>query len=217
MKRAFSSSVLFMSNLLLDTILSHISYTQLAINEVAMTKAKSPFPGLMPDMERYEAMEACLSAVKDWFDRHISIPSYVYIGMTFSYWWNMAHCSLILARLSVLDDPGWNRQSVRKRIDLFAVLDRLKAGFEEVAAQRHMSTGPTTEEDVFSNFVKLVRSMRNNWAPELAAAEGNPAPRVPAVADAFIDNSAEGLSVPFFQPEDSEAWIAGLFDMNWDI
>jgi hypothetical protein len=171
----------------------------------------------MPDMQRYEAMEACLSATKDWFDRHFSIPSYVYIGMTFSYWWNMAHCSLILARLSALDDPGWNRHSVRKRIDLFAVLDRLSSGFEEVAAQRRMSTSPTTEEDVFSNFVKLVRSMRNNWAPEFAAAEGNPAPSAPAVADAFIDNSAAGLSVPFFQPEDSEAWIAGLFDMNWDV
>jgi hypothetical protein len=35
-----------------------------------MTKPKTSSNGIVPDMQRYEAMEACLSAVKDWFDRH---------------------------------------------------------------------------------------------------------------------------------------------------
>ncbi|KAK4126938.1 hypothetical protein N657DRAFT_630866 [Parathielavia appendiculata] len=200
-----------------DTILSHISYTELAINEVAMSKPKMAPHGLMPDMQRHEAMEACLSAIKDWFNRHFSIPSYVYIGMTFSYWWNMAHCLLVLARLSVLNDPAWNWHSVRNRIDMFAILDQLKAGFEEVAAQRHLATGPTVEEDTFSKYVKMVQTMKNNWAPDLAGTEVSSMPNAPTVADAFIDKSAEALNVPFFQPDDSETWIAGLFDMNWDI
>jgi hypothetical protein len=168
-------------------------------------------------MQRYEAMEACLSAVRDWFDRHFSIPSYVYVGMTFSYWWNMAHCLLTLYRLSVFDDPAWNRRAVRNRIDLLTVLDQLKAGFEAVATQRRLDTGPTVEEDSFSKFVRLVRSMKANWLPELAANEPSAGPSAASVADAFIDNSAQGLSVPFFQPDDSDTWIAGLFDMNWDI
>lgn len=171
----------------------------------------------MPEMQPYEAMEACLSAIKAWFDRHFSIPSYVYVGMTFSYWWNMAHCLLILARLSILDDPAWDRRAVRNRIDVLAVLDRLKAGFEEVSTQRRMDTGPTVEEDSFPKFVKMVSTMRTNWGGELAAAGGNPGPSAVAVTDAFIDSSAEGLSVPFYQPDDSELWIAGLFDINWEV
>jgi hypothetical protein len=174
----------------------------------------------MSDMQRYEALEACLSAVKDWFDRHFSIPSYVYIGMTFSYWWDMAHCLLTLYRLTILDDPAWDRRAVRDRIDLLAILDRLKTGFEEVAAQRRLENGSTAEEDSFSKFVKMAWTMKNNWGPELAAAErgprsaGAPAPVATAVV---IDGRADGLNMPFFQPEDSETWIAGLFDMNWDV
>ncbi|KAL2126720.1 hypothetical protein VTI74DRAFT_348 [Chaetomium olivicolor] len=203
-----------------DTILSHISYTELAIQEVAMARSKTGLePGLAPDMQRYEAMEGCLSAIRDWFNRHFSIPSYVYIGMTFSYWWNMCHCLLTLSRLSILDDPQWDRRAIRDRIDLLAICDQLKVGFEEVATQRRMDAGSTVEEDNFSKFIKMVRTMRNNWAPELAAAEGNSRQAAAAApgAEAFIDGSAEAMSVPFYQPEDSETWIAGLFDMNWDV
>jgi len=214
-----SIASLCISNVLQDTILSHISYTELALNEIAISKPKAAFHGIMSDMQRYEALEACLSAVRDWFDRHFSIPSYVYIGMTFSYWWNMAHCLLTLYRLTVLDDPAWDRRAVRSRIDLLAILDQLRVGFEQVAAQRRMDAGPTVEEDSFSKFVKMAWAMKNNWSPELAAAEGNPGPGpTPATmaTGPFIDGSAEELSVPFYQQEDSEAWIAGLFDMNWD-
>jgi hypothetical protein len=183
-----------------------------------MIKPKTTPNGIIPDMQRYEAMEACLSAARDWFDRHFSIPSYVYVGMTFSYWWNMAHCALIVYRLSTLDDPAWNRRAVRDRIDLLAILDQLKAGFEEVATQRQLDTGPSVEEDSFSKFIKMVRSMKSNWAPELAAVQGDAGLHAATAAEAaFIDNSAEGLSMPFFQPDDSETWIAGFFDMNWDV
>lgn len=172
--------------------------------------------GAMSDLQRYEAMEGCLSAVKDWFDRHFSIPSHAYIGMTFSYWCHMAHCLLSLYRLSVHDDPAWDRRAVRKKIDLSEICDRLKAGFEEVAAQRRLDAGPTVEEDGFAKFAKMVRSMKSNWAAELAAATDDPRPNSGAAAESFVDGAADRLNVPFYQPEDSDAWIAGLFDMNWD-
>ncbi len=199
-----------------DTILSGISYTELAICEVAITKPKTVLNGAMSDMQRYEAMEACLGAVNEWFDRHFSIPSYVYIGMTFSYWWGMAHCLLTLYRLTILDDPGWDRRAVRNRMDLLAILDRLKAGFDEVAVQRRRDAGATVDEDLFHKFSKMAISMKHSWAPELAAAGGTPAPNTAmAAAGSFVDSTAGGLAVQFFQPDDSEAWIAGLFDVNW--
>jgi len=199
-----------------DTILSGISYAELAICEVAIAKPKTVVTGAMSDMQRYEAMEACLGAVSEWFDRHFSIPSYVYIGMTFSYWWGMSHCLLTLYRLTILDDPGWDRRAVRDRMDLLAILDRLKAGFDEVAVQRRRDAGQTVDEDTFQKFSKMSSSMKHNWAPELAAAGGTPAPTAAmAATGSFMDSTAGGLAAQFFQPDDSEAWIAGLFDVNW--
>ncbi|KAK4234733.1 hypothetical protein C8A03DRAFT_18416 [Achaetomium macrosporum] len=202
-----------------DTILSHISYAEVAIQEVAMAKPKSCFNGAMSDMERYEAMEASLSAAKEWFDRHFSIPSYVYVGMTFPYWWNMTHCLLTIHHLSILDDPAWDRQAVRNKCDPIALCDRLRLGFEEVAALRRMEVGPTEEDDTFAKFVKLTVLMKNSWARDLAVAEGNPKPgsAVPAEREPLIAGNIDGLNVPFFQPEDSDTWLAGFFDMNWDV
>ncbi|SPQ26729.1 2996b653-1133-4681-aa8e-47aec6c8f710 [Thermothielavioides terrestris] len=198
-----------------DAILSHISYTELAINEVAIAKPKASSDGVLSSMQRYEAMEASLSAANDWLDRHFSIPTYVYIGMTFSYWWNMAHCLLTIYRLSVLDDPAWDRRAVRKKTDLLAICDKLRAGFEEVLAQRCPGQESTIEEDAFSKFVRLMRTLKNNWAPELVAAEGQPGPSSAAPAEALVESSNDGLNVPLFQPDDSDIWFAGLFDMNW--
>lgn len=236
-----------------DTILSHISYAELAIHEPAMTKLPLTGPhanrGALASIQRYEALEACLNAVHDWFDRHFSIPSYVYIGMTFTYWWNMAHCMLMLYKLSVLDEPAWNRRAVRLRLDLLAVCDRLGVGFDDISGPRNESTGPTLEEDSFAKFAKMVRAMKVNWAPDLAVVDGHPPAAaaaaaaansgpgpgsgpgavggvpagsrgpnaMPMAAEAFLDTSMEGLNVPFYQTDNSDAFIAGLFDMNWDI
>jgi hypothetical protein len=202
------------ANITQDTILSHISYAELVIQDAAMTKSKTSYNGFMGEMQRHEAMQASLSAAKDWVDRHLSIPSYVYVGMTFGYWWNMAHCLLTIYRLTVLDEPAWNRAAVRSKCDLLLICDQLRVGFEEVAAKRRLDAGPTVEEDTFSRFVQMMRMMKSNWGPDLAAIEADPrmsatvpAPRV------FMDSSADGLNIPFYQ-EDPEHWIAGFFDMS---
>lgn len=201
-----------LSDVLQDIVLSHMSYTELVIHEAGLAKPKSPASGTIPDLQRYEAMEGCLSAVKDWFDRHFSIPSYVYVGLTFGYWCHMAHCMLALYRISVLDDPAWDRRAVRNKIDLLAVCDRLKTGFEQVATQRLLDGGLTVEEDGFSKFNKMLRTIKSNWAAELAAIDRSAAPSSNPSVEPFLD----GLNAPLFQPEDSETWIAGLFDINWE-
>jgi len=185
----------------------------------------------MSDLQRYEAMQGSLCAVKDWFDRHFSIPTFVYVGMTFSYWCQLSHCLLALYRLSIYDDPAWDRRAVRSRIDLFAICDQLKKGFDEVATHRRLAAGPTVEEDTFMKFSRMLRTMKSNWLAELDAAQqprnpgmpqnpsgvpislgGNPQQQQP---EAVMDSGANGLNVTFFQPDDPDSWIAGLFDINW--
>lgn len=208
----FSSTSHGPSNALQDIVLSHIFYTELAIHEASLAKPRSAVSGSIPDLQRFEALEGSLSAVKSWFDRHFSIPSFVFSGLTFPYWCHMVHCMLKLLRLSVLDEPGWDRRAVRNKIDLLNIADQLKVGFEQAATQRLLEGGPTAEEDGFAKFTRMLRTIRSNWAAEIAAIEGSAAPTSSsAPGEPFID----GLNIPLF-PDDSEAWIAGLFDINWE-
>ncbi|KAK3991501.1 hypothetical protein QBC44DRAFT_341065 [Cladorrhinum sp. PSN332] len=225
-----------------DTLLSIISYTELAIHELAFAKPRGMPNTVIPDMQRYEAMESCLSAIKSWFTRHFSIPSYVYVGMTFSYWCHLAHCLLALYRLSVLEDPAWDRRAVRNKIDLIQICERLKFGFEEIATKTMRDSGPTVEEDGFCMFSKMLTRVGDAWSAELAAIIGNnnnnsnnsSMPNnghhhggvpVDPYMNAHGHNvdaqqaAAAGLmnSIPLLQFDDSETWMAGLFDMNWVV
>ncbi|KAK4165643.1 hypothetical protein QBC43DRAFT_315583 [Cladorrhinum sp. PSN259] len=225
-----------------DTLLSIISYTELAIHEVTFTKPRGMPNTVIPDMQRYEAMESCLSAIKSWFTRHFSIPSYVYVGMTFSYWCHLAHCLLALYRLSVLEDPAWDRRAVRNKIDLIQICERLRFGFEEIATKTRLDSGPTVEEDGFCMFSKMLTRVGEAWSSELAALNnrqyssrsmsnnsggGGGVPVDPYMsnnggnsidAQAQAHAAAAGLmNIPLLQFDDSETWMAGLFDMNWVV
>lgn len=180
-------------------------------------------------------MEACLSAIKDWFTRHFSIPSYVYVGMTFSYWCHLAHCLLALYRLSVLDDPAWDRRAVRNKIDVISICGQLQFGFEEIAMKRRLDSGPTVEEDGFCMFGKMLRRVGDAWSAELAQILGDNAGNG-GMEGANGGNGGNGvvvdpwnggggnnmdaaglMNIPLLQFDDSETWMAGLFDMNWVV
>ncbi|KAK4225743.1 hypothetical protein QBC38DRAFT_253086 [Podospora fimiseda] len=214
-----------------DTLLSIISYTELAIHEITFTKPRGMPNTVIPDMQRYEAMESCLSALKSWFTRHFSIPSYVYVGMTFTYWCNLAHCLLALYRLSVLEDPAWDRRAVRNKIDLIQICERLKIGFEEIATKTMRDSGPTVEEDGFCMFSKMLTRVGDAWSAELNAINGNSMPNggnhhggsMP-VQDPYMNGPAVDpqhaavlMNIPLLQFDDSETWMAGLFDINWVV
>lgn len=132
----------------------------------------------------------------------------------------MAHCLLSLYRLSVLDDPAWDRRAVRNKLDLLQICDQLKLGFEELSAKRRLDSGPTIEEDGFTKFNMMLRTMKSGWVAELAAIDGvdlNGGGHHSSSVDQYLDaGNANELNLPLFHAEDPEAWMAGLFDMNWD-
>ncbi|KAL2022475.1 hypothetical protein VTK56DRAFT_5304 [Thermocarpiscus australiensis] len=204
-----------------DAILSHISYTELAIHEATLARPKAPVSGTTSDLQRYEAMEGCLSAARDWFDRHFAIPNHMYARVPLNYWCTMAHCLWSIYRLSSLDDPGWDRRAVRSKIDWLAVCDKLVARCTEVVAQRQLESGPSPmeEEDGFAKLSKALQSVRERWAAEQAAADGSPGgPGSTSAAEPLLDGSgAGGLNMPLFQPGESDLWIAGLFDVEWEF
>ncbi|KAK3682306.1 hypothetical protein B0T22DRAFT_501754 [Podospora appendiculata] len=202
-----------------DTIRSQMYYTELCIIQGSLINLKSPSP-FNPDFQRYELLEACLTAIAAWFDMHFSIEDEFYVGMAFNHWCHMAHCVMMLYRLTLLDDPSWDRYKVKERLDIISVCDELARRFKSCCR---------TEGDQFSRGIKIIRSMKKGFMAEWAAAESKAGVNTQAVFQGtqrsesgpvgmVVDEvPADGqLTMPLFSINDPESWLADLLNMDWE-
>jgi hypothetical protein len=82
----------------------------------------------------------------------------------------MAHCLILLHRLHVLDDPSWDPATVRERVDLFALGDRLASILAETGGSGGGALS-ATDDNMFIRFSRMIRSMCSAWWAELQSSE----------------------------------------------
>ena len=192
-------------------------YTELIINEVALYKD----PGLAnnPDFQRHQLLESCLDLISAWFDRFFKIPPSRYVGITFSFFCQMAHSLMMLFHLSMRDDPAWDRAAVRAKLNVFEMCDRLCVGFEEVSKCRRHGLNP--DEDIFVKCSRITRLMKDWWHAELSAADQSAnlaaASGAPAGPASYVDGVTTGpLAMPMSQFMLDDAWLTDIFNVSWE-
>ncbi|KAL3436115.1 hypothetical protein BDV09DRAFT_58709 [Aspergillus tetrazonus] len=147
-------------------LLLHHHYTTLTLHESALTN--SPITTTTLDFQQLEHHFACLEAAKSWFELFLSIPPVEYIGFPFSIFAQMVHNLVVLYQLSIFEDPSWDVATVRKTVDVLAVLETVIRNMGEVAAAAGLEGDP--ESDVFSVVAKMYKSVQVGWEVNLAPA-----------------------------------------------
>lgn len=124
-----------------EAVLFHLYATDVSIQELALD---CDAPTTTVDaIKQIESLQKCLSAVESWFQTWEGIPPHRVIGLTFSAFMQQIQSIVALFRLSTLNNvPAWNTADVRKRLDIFALLDRL-AGLMDAAT----AAIPVIEDD----------------------------------------------------------------------
>lgn len=114
-------------------------------------------------IKQIESLQKCLSAVESLFRTWEGIPPHRLIGLTFSTFMHKIQGIVALFRLSTLDNiPAWSTAEVRKRLDIFALLDRLSALMESAAVAIPMAEDDPGEE---SRKFQLPTSSRHGTQP----------------------------------------------------
>ncbi|KAK2015906.1 hypothetical protein LZ32DRAFT_112731 [Colletotrichum eremochloae] len=151
-----------------DTIIAQLHSTELSIQEVALaSQTSASVPTNLPDVARLDNLYACLHAVKAWWDHFFTLDPTSYFYMSFLAFTQLSHCTVALYRLSVLEDPVWDRASVRSTIDLIATLDEVANRFMLVS-DRVGLRDDTGEGTTFEKALKTIRGLRNVWEAALA-------------------------------------------------
>ncbi|KAL4995730.1 hypothetical protein BDV10DRAFT_187770 [Aspergillus recurvatus] len=147
-------------------LLLHHHYASLTLHESALTG--SPVTSTTLDFQQLGHHYACLEAAKSWFELFLSIPPVEYIGFPFSIFAQMVHNLVVLYQLSTFEDPSWDVATVRKTIDVLAILDTVIRNMSTVAAAAGLEG--ELDSDVFSVVAKMYKSVQVGWEVNLAPA-----------------------------------------------
>ncbi|KAJ9165814.1 Transcriptional regulator WAR1 [Coniochaeta hoffmannii] len=204
---------------------------QLLYSEIVVLEAglgRTPYNPAKPDLRRYEILSRLANTVKRYFELYWPVAEAYYTAITFAIWCQVAHSLMTLYKLSTLDEPAWDRDALRRDLDLLEVCDLIIRGMDEAGARRRpemsgMATVPPqcpADTDIFSACGRMIVSMRNAWAAELAAqqpdaADPAAADQGPADSGGFVENfNAGGLAVPVNFLDD--AWLTDIFNVSWE-
>ena len=162
-EQSFTNNLIICSDTLVDVILAHLWSTELTINGIALVQL--PIAADHSSFKQIEALYACLKSIKSWFELIFNIPITDYIKFPFSIFSQLVHCLFILFRLSTLDDPAWDKHSVKDTADLLPIIDQMIIKLEQGTAS--FGTNDNAEGDLFSQGAKKYRSIRLEWETKL--------------------------------------------------
>ncbi|KAH7176843.1 hypothetical protein EDB81DRAFT_875635 [Dactylonectria macrodidyma] len=171
-----------------------------SINEFALSQfhEQSPVATTWIDQQKVESVFACVNACKQCIENWLAFSTDECYGMHVMIPIYFARCTHILYRLSLTEDPYWDRQMVRNAVDLLGIMEAAAKMFTDVALAKGM------DKDSGNLFVRGAAALRQ---------------AIPIWAKAFADvdaRSAEAGSMQEFVPMDlsEDAWMDLL--TNWD-
>ncbi|KAK8062461.1 hypothetical protein PG997_014558 [Apiospora hydei] len=69
-------------------------------------------------------LDSLLTCAESWLKVWLEMPLMDWLGITVDTFAQFTHFVIVLFKLTILDEPGWDMEEVRRRADVFAILDR---------------------------------------------------------------------------------------------
>ncbi|KAI5462859.1 hypothetical protein BGZ63DRAFT_379866 [Mariannaea sp. PMI_226] len=142
-------------------IKSYLSNAFLVINNLPLFSQANPnvLPGLA-EFGRTECVFACLHAIEQGFDNWFCFNIEELFGMSMAVMLHFGINTHFLYRLSIIEDPAWDRAAVRKALDLIQILER---GAERVGSVPQAVGLQTNGGDFFTSSAATLRNAIPMW------------------------------------------------------
>lgn len=172
---------------------------------------------------RIQDLQSVLYSVEHWLTLFLDMPLIYWTGISMDTFTQFTHSLVVLFRLTTLDEPGWDRAEVRKRADVFAMLDRACDLVDRIPGELGLVDAGGQRSGLFFKTNYLFRAIKQLFLREAmakgikveqvisAAGQGMGAgadPQVPAYESTTTDELIVDLS--------KEPWLADILDMNLD-
>ncbi|KAI1863722.1 uncharacterized protein JN550_009422 [Neoarthrinium moseri] len=190
-----------------QTVTAQLRSTEVAIYELALSPQTSSSAYKIQDYRRREYLQMCLESAKAFMDVFLQIEPAEYCGIPLWLMIQFAHCAQAIYRLSLLDDPGWDRSAVRQFVDVLEILER--AAVRMTAA--HEACGYSingSDKGVFTRSAAALRATIPQWSAALE--------QVGAIAARPTARTNPDLPVdPMLIDFTDDTWLTDVFS-SWD-
>lgn len=151
------------------------------------------------DLWRVEALQSCLQSAKGCLDNLFTIRPKSYWYLPFPIIMSFTHCVSTLYRLSVVEDPAWDRAAARSQADVLQYLTQF-AERADKSDPRSFNEGKGSNEARGGNSAESLWRTIAMWRPTLEnAMDANGAEGMNAATEVPTDTSMmEFLDDAFF-------------------
>ncbi len=126
----------------------------------------------MPDKQSAESMYLAITNTKIFYDTFFAIPVADVPGLPFYVYVAHSSVQVMLYRLTIAENPIWDKDFIRNTADVISIIDRCVEMFESIP-----TVYPGAEHEIYSslfrNGAKYMRSLRAAWQPAVEKQYGN--------------------------------------------
>jgi hypothetical protein len=154
----------------LGSTLLYLYGTEVVIKGALLNRSKPRDQTAHSGLQRLKDLDSILTAVERWFGAFQAVPLAESIGATLSIYTQFSHCIVLLFKLTTLVEPGWDREEVKKRVNLLEILEHLVQRIEDTRRLlKFVDAVGTGESGLFFKFPGLIRGLKAKFSAELLA------------------------------------------------
>ncbi|PHH63347.1 hypothetical protein CDD81_6044 [Ophiocordyceps australis] len=124
----------------------------------------------IPVATRTASMHSCALAAKAWYDNYLDTDPTEVLGMPFTIYVSMSRTQVTLYKLTVLEDPAWDKEILRSTANLLDLLDCMIVKFQDLADTWRSLVQKEQEGSTFNKGVIMMQRIRDFWEPTLSRA-----------------------------------------------
>lgn len=178
------------------TIQFYLYYTELKIRESYLSRPRA-VDGIdhtgVPHFQRLQDLEATLNVVERWLSVFYEMPLCDWVGFTADLFTQVTQYAVVLFKLTIVDEPGWDLQDVKRRADVFELLDRSCEDVGRVTEAMGMIDSDGPHHGLFFKMPRLLQEIKGLLLAELPpnmSTGGN----LPTPESGITDNNANGAT-----------------------
>jgi hypothetical protein len=194
--------------------------TRLRVQDSALNGSRAQEQTSISRYRRLEDLNSILITVESWLAVFSEMTLADWVGITVDSFAQFTHLLVVLFKLTILDEPGWDLQEVRRRVYLFEIIDRSCEMLQSLPSELGMTDAEGPRRGLFFKTTGLLMTIKNLFLAEMPSNMLTS----PNSYDATSDYSSAGDSGGDYSiPDDfvfniaDEPWLSDIFDYSYAL
>jgi hypothetical protein len=218
-----SYSSLNSDHVITESVQFYLSNAELTILEFSLNR---PPPQQDPtgavQLRRLQDLNSLLNSAERWTSLFLEMPLKQWVGINVDLFSQFTHNLVVLCRLQTADEPGWDRDEVRRRADVVEILNGAKKMMDSVPIELGMVDADGPRSGLFFKTAYLLEAIKNLFLREIGIALP-PGAVQPNDSDSHIGTDTDAVGGLF--PDDPvfdlsiEPWLSDILTSGsgWDF